>query len=198
MIKKILIIILALAVVATIFAGCGDDADTTSTSTTTASSTTTTTRKPTTTQPGFDDIFENGDTDYTPPTFTAQETASYAIVLADGTIEVLEYGYEGDLIKEMRQTIYLYVADLTETQKQEMADSMVAAFEEISKLSYVTVATGSDDEYFIMSIECINLDNPTNIKTLMDLHFIQQSQDTSLSMEATDAALISNGYSKQK
>ncbi len=197
MIKKILMIILALAVVATVFAACGDTDTTTTTSLLADATTTTTTKRTTTTRPDYDKIFLDQNVAHTPALFSTPSTAAYALTLTDGTIDVLEYGYDGDIIKEMRETVYLYIGNLTETQKLEVADSMDGAFADAAELSYVTVTSYSTDDYYIVAVRCEGLDNPANVQKLMDLSIIAAASDSTLSMEATDITLTSGGYSKK-
>ena len=183
MAKKFLLIILVLIIAAGAFAACGDD--------TTEQTTTTTTKL------SFDEIFENPDTGYTPPIFDAQSKASYALLLSDGTIEVREYGYEGDVVKELRQSIHLYIAELTEAQKQDVVDSMSTAFDDVASLNGVSVTTEIKDEYYIVSVHCTRLDDADTLKGLMDFGIVQKSEDTTLSMDTIDLILTSSGYVKQ-
>ena len=102
MIRKTLMIVIALAVVATVFAACGDTETTTTTSLLADSTTTTTTKRTTTTRPTYDKIFVDQNVAHTPAQFSTPSSAAYALTLTDGTIDVLEYGYDGDVVKEMR------------------------------------------------------------------------------------------------
>ncbi|MBE5765603.1 MAG: zinc-ribbon domain-containing protein [Clostridiales bacterium] len=145
----------------------------------------------------YSEIFSSRHIVRAPHIFVGMDSSAYAIVDEDGMIEDLEFGYSGDLIKEMVDTIYYPISDLSADEIPVLDESMKEVFSayELPGVSSVSYSTGNN--YYIITITCKKLDNSTNIQKLSELGILETTGSGLLSMYQTESALLANGYVKK-
>ncbi|MBR5774553.1 MAG: hypothetical protein IKY44_06860, partial [Clostridia bacterium] len=128
--------------------------------------------------------------------FLTQDSVAF-VADDEDMISVLEYGYDGDVIKESNETLYVYVADYTDTEKGELMDIFYDSFSYTETMDNVEVYVGmtDDEDVVYLSIFLWNLDNPQNVKEFTQLGLIAADEGvTSLSYKLTKETLLDSGY----
>lgn len=197
--KKVLAILFVFAVVACVMSGCGNDTTTTTTATpttTTTTAATTTTTKATTTEPAvtYEDVLAELGIVHM-ETFMGLETASY-VGIVSGMVDCQDYGYEGDIVKEMVQTTYVSVAGYTDTDKKALEDAMKSAFSAYEAIDCVTVSYDMGTNYFKIRVVADDLDKSENVTALYSAGLITDSGEV-ISISQNDVALLQLGYVKK-
>ena len=110
----------------------------------------------------------------------------------------MEYGYDGDQVKEAFKTFYLNVEQYDATQKQSIKSSMESNFADAQALSFVTITHSLTDDYYIMTAHIKALDNADNVAAVSEtdlLPFVSEGT-SSLSISAIEDTLLSNEFVK--
>lgn len=130
-----------------------------------------------------------------PSIFFMLDSAHFVSEAEDGTIEKLEFGYDGDLIKEMVNVVYLPIGEYTEEEKTEIDILMKETFAQHESYDFITASYQMGSQYYVITLRCTNLDNEDNMKVMQALGFTED--DCLLSMAATEEGLLDSGYIKR-
>ena len=198
--KKFAAILLATLMLCAALAGCGGSGSSSGGSSYIPNITNPTTEPTTeaTVNPEYEDIFLSRYIVDMPPFFIMMDSAAYASVDDEGMIEKLEYGYKDDIVKEMINTLYYPVAEMTEDQKTQLDTGVKEALASYTDLSFCTSSYDMGNNYYTVKLQFSNLDNIDNVKALQDLGLVTGDATTGLiSMEQTDSNMIAAGYIKR-
>ncbi|MBR5271909.1 MAG: hypothetical protein IKU25_00720 [Clostridia bacterium] len=133
--------------------------------------------------------------------FLTEHNATF--ILADeenAILDIQEIGYDGDTIKEMYQSVYVYVGDYTASQKETMEDSLYSIFGDVSDIDCAYVWVEDMGDWMLLEVGVWDLDVPANLKAVSDAEIIELygSDVQSLSYKATETVFKNSGYTKIK
>lgn len=130
-----------------------------------------------------------------PAVFIGLDSRAFAIVDEDGMIEKMEFGYDGDKIKELVDTIYYPISGLTEDVISALDDTFRETFAPAEELDCCTVTYEQTADYYIITVHSIDLNNIVNLTELSDVGVVTYDGfATYLSIDVTADNLISQGY----
>ena len=144
--------------------------------------------------PAYDDVFEDTYIIHFQP-FFGVDTASFAMKMEDGTICCADYGYDGDMVKQWVETVYLPVSDYSDEQKAQVESAMQAEFAAMDALSCCSVTYHMGASYFTITCSYTDVDQAANCTELYNAGVLDT--DTFISMEATETSLLSQGFVKK-
>lgn len=131
--------------------------------------------------------------------FLMLDSATFAKVDEIGMIDKLEYGYDGDVVKEMVNTIYFPISDYTEAQKNELDTTIKEEFSELENLNCCTMSYNTGNNYYVITVKFTDLDNLDNVQALQELDEITMygPSNSLISMKNTEESLLADGYVKK-
>lgn len=146
----------------------------------------------------YEQIFSSRAIVDSPPAFNMLESTAFAKV-DDGMVEKLEFGYEKetDIVKEMENTLYYPIGELTDGQKNDFDAMMKAEFADIEKLDFCEIDYNIGLNYYRITVTFKNLDNLDNANTIYEIENLIDNKGTLISMKKTEENLLSNGYVKK-
>lgn len=145
----------------------------------------------------YDDIFMSRNIVEMPAMFVMLDSAAFAIVDAEGNIEKLEFGYDGDTVKEMVNTVYYPISDLDEAQRNELDAAVREGFAYCEAEDFCTVTYNMGNLYYTVTLHFKNLDVAGNVQKLAEWGMIADGSAQSLSMAQTESNLLAGGYVKK-
>lgn len=123
------------------------------------------------------------------------DTAAFAKVGDDGTIECLEFGYKDDIIHTMVQTIFIDISDLSEEQRQVMDETARENYSAYENLEFVTITSNIGNSYYKISCKAEGLDDEDTLQTAEDNGVVETTGSGELmSMNLTGIELRAGGY----
>ncbi len=128
-------------------------------------------------------------------TFFNMDMKSFAFKQNDGTICCADYGYEDDVVKQWVETLYIPVSNYTDMEKAELENTMKAQFAAVEALNCCTVTYRMSTNYYTITCTYSNVDQAENYKELFELQILQEN--TWISMSATESTLLSQGFVKK-
>lgn len=150
-----------------------------------------------TVNPDYEDIFLSRYIIDMPSLFFGLESDAFAIVTDEGIIEKLEFGYDGDVVKEMVDTIYFPFADYTDDQKAETENALKEAYAGIAAIDFCTADYQMLGDYYRITFTFKGLDNADHVQVLSDVGMISTANVDYISMKASEEGLLSTGYVKR-
>ncbi|MBQ2923491.1 MAG: zinc ribbon domain-containing protein [Tyzzerella sp.] len=129
--------------------------------------------------------------------FTTMDTAAFANVSEEGTVEKLEYAYEDDTVKEFVDVVYYEVADMTEDQKIALDNTMKNNCASMEETDFCTVSYNMGNNYYSVTLHFKDLDKTENIQKLYDFGMLVGEGVSKISMSETESNLLSGGYVKK-
>lgn len=147
----------------------------------------------------YEKIFSDRNIVTTPAFFGTLESAAYANVDSDGYIDHLQFGYEGDTIVQMVETVYMPVEGLSDTDKETLDAMCREAYPQAEALSFVTISYHMGYSYYSVTITMDDLNQVENIQSAVDAGFLTLTDGGAsvMSMAASDASLLEQGYAKK-
>ena len=147
----------------------------------------------------LEEVLSIRDISFTPMQFDTDESETYYIVDdMVGYIDIQEFGYNGDIVSEARDTIYYEASSLSYSEKREYVESMETYYEEYDEESdNVAMEFKISGDYVVMRIVMTNLDDPDTYKTLVSDGFvyIEEAGERAYLDEIVES-LLSLGYQK--
>ena len=133
------------------------------------------------------------------PLFLAgQDVEAFAKVETDGTVDSLEFSYSDDVISTFRQTQYAEIADLSDDEKAVFDEEVRGMLIYLEAFDFVTSDYNMGAEYYRVSIEMSNLDDPEVLRIAEEEGLVELSGDGDwMSMEITESNLLADGYVKK-
>lgn len=143
----------------------------------------------------FSSIFTDNNIVQAPYVFMGLDSRAFASVDSDGIIEKMEFGYDGDKIKELVDTIYYPTTDYTDDLLTALDETFKETFAPADELDCCTVSYETTANYYIITIHSTDLDSAVNLAALSDASVITYDGfATYLSMDETASNLASQGY----
>lgn len=147
----------------------------------------------------YEQIFRDRNIVQSPQLFMMQDSAAFAKVDDEGTVECLEWGYKDDMIATLVRTLYVDITDLPESEK-EAADSLVRA--EIPAqwdgLDFVSIESNTGTSIYRISVKVEKLDEADILKQAIETGLIEATGEGEfLSMSETEKMLLEEGYLKK-
>ncbi|MBQ8057444.1 MAG: zinc-ribbon domain-containing protein [Ruminococcus sp.] len=140
-------------------------------------------------------IFEDNNIAQAPAVFVGLDSRAFACIDSDGMIENMEFGYDGDTIKELVDTIYYPINDYSDDVLSVLDESFKESFAPADELDCCTVTYSKTADYYIITVHSTDLDNVLNLTDLSDAGVITYDGFAlSLSMDETATGLIADGY----
>nr|WP_296010830.1 zinc ribbon domain-containing protein [uncultured Blautia sp.] len=164
-----------------------------------AGSSTTATTEVKADNPEYMKIFSDRNIVAMPLLAIGQDVASFAKVEEDGTVDSLEFGYKDDLVSTLKQTRYVDITEVTESQRQSFDAEMKEKFAKyMEELGFLTFDSNIGETYYRVSYELQNLDDAEVLKAAEEKGLIELTGTGGLmSMTATESNLLAQGYVKQ-
>lgn len=198
--KRIIFFVLATVIFVLALAACNRN-DTPSTTTTSSSINATTYKTVNTTKApdNFDHAFSLKGLSYSPYEFSTPSSAAFVGLTTDDTLELFEFGYEGETVKEMTKTFYLGVDGYDAAQKDSIKAAMEENFADAEGLSGVTITHELTDKYYILTIELKSLDDSATLNADIRAGLIDYftSERSSLSISAVEDVLGAYAFIKR-
>ena len=129
--------------------------------------------------------------------FTTMDTATFANVDDEGTVEKLEYAYEDDAVKEFVNVVYYPISNMTEDQKIVLDNTVKTNCASMEEADFCTVSYNMGNNYYSVTLHFIDLDKTENIQKLHDFGMLDGEGVNKISMSETESNLLSGGYVKK-
>lgn len=152
-----------------------------------------------TVNPAFDTFLLNRGLTYT-PVITAMDSECFAVELEDGMVEILEFGYTGDVVKEQVDTVYYPISDLSEEDISIVEANVRDIFGAMTDSGLAEVRYDRiGEQYLVAQLRFTSLDTKNAIQAMTDAGLLQKDAATGkyvdyISMDKTAAALLENGF----
>ncbi len=198
--KRIIFFVLAAVIFVLALAACNRTENSATTTTSSSIVATTVNSINTTKAPdNFNHAFSLKGLSYSPYTFSTPSSAAFVGLTTDDTLELLEFGYEGDTVKEMTKTLYLGVDGYDAAQKDAIKSAMEENFAEAAKLNGVKITHELTDKYYIMTLELRSLDDSATLNADIKAGLIDYftSERSSLSIAAVEDVLGAYDFIKR-
>lgn len=147
-----------------------------------------------TTSSDYDEILSQAYIVHFQPFFN-METASFVSKLDDGRIVCTDYGYEGDRVVQWVETLYIPVANYTDSQKTEVENTARNDCAKFEALSCCKATYKMSTNYLTITVEYNDVDKAENYSQLYNAGFL--NTNTYISMSATESNLIAQGAVKK-
>lgn len=149
-----------------------------------------------TTSSDYDEILSQAYIVHFPNVFgVGTNTASFVSKLDDGSILCSDYGYKDDVVIQMVETLYIPVAEYTDSQKTQLESSVKAEYAKFEELNCCNVKYSMGTNYYTVTTTYSNLDKAQNYSELYQANVL--SANTWISMSATESGLIAQGAVKK-
>lgn len=193
--KKVLIFMLVAVVFTLCLTACrgGDNTNTT------ASATTTTKPISTTKAPeNFDEAFTIRGITFTKHEFSTPQSAAFVGLTTDDTLDLVEFGYENDIVKEVYKTFYLNIEQYDISQKESIKQSMVDNFAQAATIPGVTITHEITDKYYVMTTDIKVFDNADAFDAAVREGLLDFTNEGVLTLKMSDAenVLTADGFIK--
>lgn len=128
-----------------------------------------------------------------------QETAHYVHVNGEGVVDVVQYGYNGDVIETMVNTVYFPIENGKAEDKPYYDEAMLSALPGIDQLSFVSYSSEITYSYYCFKVQINDLDVTGNIRKAADIGIVILDDDSTqvLSIEETEQSMLEQGYIKR-
>lgn len=129
--------------------------------------------------------------------FSTPNRAAF-VAEVNGMYDVLEYGYEGDIIKEMTETLYIDVYGYTEAEQQSILEAMEDSLAHAMDLEDAYIYFELYDDYVITTVMMQNLDDADNVRAFINAGLITSdtADVTVLSFSRSAQGLETGGYER--
>lgn len=197
--KKLIAILLATMMLGALLTGCGSSSSSGGSGYTPVITTTQPTTEPTLDIPSaaYNEIFISRNIIEMPPMFFMMDASAFASVSAEGMIEKMEYGHKDDIVKELINSLYYPISEMTDDQKTLLDSGVKEALASYTALSFCEATYDMGDSYYIVSLHFTDLDNTDHVKTLSDLGLVTGDDSGLISMKESEASLLESGYVKR-
>lgn len=134
-----------------------------------------------------------------PVSFRGLESASYAIAYDNGYVESRHFGYDGDTVAAIAETMYLALPAGAPADKAYYDEYVLSELPAFDHLPFVSASSYLSQNYYSMTITITGLDNETTLRQAVSsgLVPISDSSATYLSISATEESLLASGYVKK-
>lgn len=114
-----------------------------------------------------------------------------------GMIDVMEYGYDGDMVNELAESLYISTEGYTASEVQSIVDSLETSFAFTDDYEDAFVYVWEEDGYVVMYMYLCNLDNPDNVEEFVKRGLIIADEGTEqISFSMSAGSLVSSGYER--
>ena len=131
------------------------------------------------------------------PAFMMGDTAAFARVDADGTVQNIEWASRDDVITTMVHTLYVDISGLSEAEKQGLDSTVLGNFSEMEGLDFVTLSSNVGTNYYWVTLRAERLNEQEVLQTAIDNGIVEVDAEVEgalLSMELTRAYLLEDGF----
>lgn len=144
-------------------------------------------------------IFRDRNIVNTPPVFMAKNTASFAKVEDDGSVDCLQFGYdENDIISDFEQTKYVDISGMSDSERAEMDQNVKAKLVDFEGLDFVKAEGNISSNYYILYCKISKLDDENNLATAKARGLVDTTGSGKyISMAITENNLLGEGYIKK-
>lgn len=134
-----------------------------------------------------------------PAFFGTLESAAYANVDSDGYIDHLQFGYEGDTIVQMVETVYMPVDGWSDADIDALDANCQKTYAQAGELPFVTISYNMGYSYYSVTVTMDDLDQVENIQAAVNAGLLSMTHGSAsvMSMAASDAILLEQGYAKK-
>lgn len=122
-------------------------------------------------------------------------TASFVQEIENGMIACYDYGYEGDVVKQWVETLYVPLANIDDSKESQLESAFEAQFASIEALDCCTVSYKMGTSYFTVTVTYNDLDKAENYSELYEAGI--NSANAKISMSVTESELIAQGAVKK-
>ena len=143
--------------------------------------------------PEYNKIFLNANITHT-KTFFGMETANF-VFEQDEFIICEDYGFEGDVVKQWCETIYIPVSGKSDEVRAELEKAMKAEFASLEELNCCTIVYNMGEDWFEVIGNFTDVDKAENYGELYDIQYI--TVNSFVSMHLTEESLLEQGYVKK-
>ena len=195
--KKIAALLLAALMLCGILAGCGSSGGSSAIPTFPVNPTTEPTTEATV-NPEYEEIFTSRFIVDMPPFFLMLDSAAFAMVSEEtGMIEKMEYGYKDDIVKELINTVYYPISEMTDDEKTQLDTGVQEALAGYTELSFCDANFNMGNSYYTVKLHFTDLDTIENVKALSDLGLVTGDDSGLISMKESESGLLAAGYIKR-
>lgn len=133
--------------------------------------------------------------EHTQTDFEAQERGTLVLDYSY-IVDVQEFGYENNIIKEMIETVYIDVSDYSYSQQQQVLDSMKESYEGVDVYGFA-VTNELVGDYVVSTLRMWDMDDPETLAGLRDAGLVggDPSSDV-VYFDASAESMISAGYER--
>lgn len=135
--------------------------------------------------------------DMTPASMLLMDTASFAIVYDDGTVEKMEFGYQDDVIKALVDTAYYPISGYTDDQIAQLETQVKAYYAAYEQISCCTVTYSSGSSFYKVTLSFTGLDIADNIQDLVNVGMMESTSNSWISMSESEANMLASGFVKK-
>lgn len=143
--------------------------------------------------PEYEKIFTDCAIVDMPTMFPNLQSEAFVSLDEDGWIEKLEFGYSGDKVLEMVNTIYVPISDYTDEERQELDALMKESLAGCIGLDFCETTSDIGNTYYKLSMHFSQLDEPDHVHALAEYEIVNAGIDE-VSMQQTTDALKDGGY----
>lgn len=129
------------------------------------------------------------------PDFFLMDTESFVSKQEGDTIYCIDYGCEGDLVKQWVETLYIPIFEYTDAEKTELENEARALFAEIDALSCCTVSYKMSKNYFTVKATYSDVDKEENYTALYEAEVLETN--AKISVSASEKKLLAEGFVKK-
>lgn len=129
-----------------------------------------------------------------------QESACYVYVTSDGVVDSIQYGYNGQFIETMIDTLYFPCEDGSTAEKLYYDEIILSRYYGIEQLPFITYFSGIDPNYYSFRLQINDMDDLDNIRAAADIGVLvldTSKEINKLKIENTESFLLSQGYIKK-
>lgn len=128
-----------------------------------------------------------------PAVFFGLDSDAYVLVDPNGIVDYVQFGHKNDVIVEWVETVYCPAEGL-DMQAQ---DEYIRSKYDNTGLDFVSLSTNFGTNFYSYTITIRNLDQLDNLRAAVNAGLIIVDGDDQISLSATDASLIDQGYIKK-
>ena len=149
--------------------------------------------------PEYLQIFRDRHIVEAPAFFMTEGTASFARVEDDGSVDCLQFGYEGDIISDFYEIKYVDISGMSESEKAEMDQRAQTLAAEYQNLDFVTAEGEMGSVYYKLIFKMEKLNDGDNLQKAIEKELVVVTSNSAdyLSMAETESSLFGEGYIKK-
>lgn len=149
----------------------------------------------TTTNSAYDDILTKAYIVHFQPFFN-MDTASFVVEEENGVICCYDFGYEGDIVKQYVETMYVPLSKVDDSKKAQLESVFRSQFATLEALDCCEVDYKMSTNYFTVTVTYTAVDKVENYSALYEVGL--NDTNNCISMSATENSLLAKGAVKKQ